>query len=86
MNVFCEKGRDPSCSSQQTYKESQGDRRTIIPASASVGAQFQFLNHWAVYIESRYLFNASINLNLFRSDSEYDFSGNQFIVGINYKL
>jgi opacity protein-like surface antigen len=86
LNVFCKTDTDPSCGSQQSYKESEGERRTIVPASVSVGAQFQFLNHWAVYIESRYLFNASTNLNLFRSDSVYDFSGNQFIVGINYKL
>lgn len=68
------------------FRESAGDRRTIIPFSISVGVTYQFLPHWSFNVEDRFLFNADTNVNFFMHDSAYEISGNQVLLGFSYHL
>lgn len=86
LNLACLPAVEPGCNPKIEYRESQGDRRTIIPLSASVGATWQFLPHWSVHVESRYLFLAEADVTLFETAASYDIGGNQFMLGFSYKL
>ncbi len=86
VNLACIPSVDPGCNPKTEFRESQGDRRTIIPLSVSVGATWQFLPHWSVNLESRLLFLADSNVTLFESESDYDIGGNQVMLGFSYKL
>jgi hypothetical protein len=86
LNIICNPISDSTCNPQTEYSESDGDRRTIIPLSAAFGATWQFLPHWSVHIENRFLFLADSNVTMFQTQSEYDIGGNQVILGFSYKL
>ena len=86
LNLTCLPAVEPGCDPKTEFRESQGDRRTIIPLSVSVGATWQFLPHWSVHIENRFLFLASSNVTLFEAESDYDIGGNQVTLGFSYKL
>ncbi|TDI12174.1 MAG: hypothetical protein E2P04_06235 [Acidobacteria bacterium] len=86
VNLACIPSSEPGCNPKTEFRESQGDRRTILPLSVSVGATWQFLPHWAVNLESRLLFLADSNVTLFESESDYDIGGNQVMLGFSYKL
>ena len=75
-----------NCPLNDQFRESDGNRRTVVPISISAGATFQFSPHWSVNIEDRYLFSGGSSTNLFRVESEYDISGNQIFIGFSYSL
>jgi len=75
-----------NCTGTSQYRESDGNRRTVLPLSLSAGFTYQFLPHWSFSIEDRYLFNGQGSNNLFRQDSDFDLTGNQILVGVAYKL
>ena len=86
VNLTCIPAVEPGCDPKTEFRESQGDRRTIIPLSVSVGVTWQFLPHWSVHLEDRFLFLADSNVTLFESESDYDLGGNQVMLGFSYKL
>jgi len=86
INLACQPEIEPGCNPMLEFRESQGDRRTVVPLSASVGATWQFLPHWSVHVESRYLFLADNDVTLFETAAQYDIGGNQFMLGFSYKL
>jgi len=75
-----------NCQSTTQFRESDGNRRTVVPLSASAGFTYQFLQHWSFNVEDRYMFNGMGSVTLFRVDSKFDISGNQVLVGFAYKL
>lgn len=87
----CDPGVPPdfalnNCTSTLQFRESEGDRRTILPISVSAGLTVQFLPHWSFYLEDRFLFGGDSSLTLFRDDSEFSMGGNQVILGFSYRL
>ena len=86
LDLTCTQPVTTGCNSKIEFRQSSGDRRTIIPLSASVGATWQFLPHWSVHVESRYLLLADSNSVLFETKSDFDIGGNQVILGFSYKL
>jgi hypothetical protein len=86
LNMACLPAVEPGCNPKVEFRESQGDRRTTIPVSASVGVTWQFLPHWSVHLEDRFVFLADSNVTLFESESDYDIGGNQVMLGFSYKL
>lgn len=91
-DVFsCDRIENPSprlenCKSEVQYRESDGNRRSTVPLSASAGFTYQFLPHWSLNIEDRYVFNATGSINLFRTDSSFEITGNEILFGFAYKL
>lgn len=79
-------GPDCNPDSKIVFRMSEGDRRTSIPLSVSVGATWQFLPHWSVHLENRFLFLADSNSVLFQTESDFDIGKNQLILGFSYKL
>jgi hypothetical protein len=75
-----------NCTGTSNYRESDGNRRTVLPLSLSAGFTYQFLPHWSFSVEDRFLFNGSGSNTLFRTDSDFDITGNQILVGFAYKL
>jgi opacity protein-like surface antigen len=75
-----------NCTSEIHYRESDGNRRSSLPFSGSAGLTYQFLAHWSLNVEDRYIFNTKGTINLFRIDSETSIDGNQIILGFAYKL
>ena len=92
IDIFsCDPGVIPdfilnNCTGTTRFRESEGDRRTILPITASAGLTVQFLPHWTFFLEDRYLFAADSSLTLFRDDSNYSIGGNQIIIGFGYRL
>ncbi len=86
LNLTCIPSVEPGCDPRTEFRESRGDRRTIIPVSVSAGVTWQFLPHWSVHIENRLLFLADSNVTMFESESDYDIGGNQIMLGFSYKL
>ena len=86
LNLTCLPSVEPGCDPRTEFRESQGDRRTIIPLSVSAGVTWQFLPHWSVHIENRLLFLADSNVTMFETESSFDIGGNQVMLGFSYKL
>ena len=83
----CAPGTDPIlCPETTTFRESDGNRRTVVPLSGAAGLVWQFLPHWSVNVEARYLFNGGTNVTLFRLSSDYDITGPQYLLGFSYRL
>jgi hypothetical protein len=87
LDVFsCDRIEDPNpsvppilvnCTANSQYRESDGNRRTVLPLSASAGFTYQFLPHWSFSLEDRFLFNGQGSTTLFRVDSDFDITGSQ---------
>jgi len=75
-----------NCTGTSQYRESDGNRRTVVPLSVSAGFTYQFLPHWSFSLEDRFMFNGVGSNTLFRVDSDFDITGNQILVGVAYKL
>jgi opacity protein-like surface antigen len=88
VNIFTCSDPDnfTGCLENSNLRESAGNRRTILPLTASAGFTYRFRPHWSFNIEDRYVTNAESTVKVFRGEASYSIEQNQVLVGFTYTL